>query len=106
MPPKFKVKGKQIDTTNINEIANIIYPVNSIYISVSSVNPTTLFGGTWAAFGTGRTLVGISGGEAEFNTIEKLGGAKTHTLSVGEQANMNVDTVSNILHSDGGNSNC
>lgn len=55
-----------------------IYPVGSIYISTVSTNPNTLFGvGTWAAFGTGRVLVGIDAGDTAFDTVEETGGAKT-----------------------------
>lgn len=31
----------------VNDVINIMYPVGSIYMSVNSVNPATLFGGTW-----------------------------------------------------------
>jgi microcystin-dependent protein len=62
-----------------------VYPVGSIYISVVSTNPATLFGfGTWAAFATGRTLVGIDAGQTEFDVVEETGGAKTHTLTSAE----------------------
>ena len=58
-----------------------VYPVGSIYISVVSTNPATLFGfGTWTAFATGKTLVGIDAGQTEFDTVEETGGEKTHTL--------------------------
>jgi len=40
-----------------------IYPVGSIYMSTSSVNPGTLFANTsWAAFGAGRVLIGAGTG--------------------------------------------
>ncbi len=65
-------------------IADVVYPVGSIYTSISSTNPSTLFGGTWAAFGAGRTLVGRDAGQTEFDTVEETGGAKTHTLTVSE----------------------
>lgn len=62
-----------------NEInIDAIYPVGSIYITVVSTNPSTYFGGTWVAFATGRTLVGIDTGQTEFDTIEETGGAKSH----------------------------
>lgn len=56
---------------------NQVYPVGSIYLSVNSANPSTLFGGTWAAFGTGKVLMGVkSGGSAE-----ATGGSETATIS-------------------------
>lgn len=61
------------------------YPVGSIYTSVVSTDPSTLFGfGTWSAFATGRTLVGVDTGQTEFDTVEETGGAKTHTLTTAE----------------------
>ena len=61
-----------------------IYPIGSIYTSVVNVNPNTYFGGTWSAFASGRTLVGVDTGQTEFDTIEETGGAKTHTLTSAE----------------------
>lgn len=55
------------------------YPVGSIYMSVVNTNPSVLFGGTWVEFGSGRVVVGVDTGDADFNTVEKTGGAKTHT---------------------------
>lgn len=57
-----------------------VYPVGSIYLSVVSTNPGTLLGvGTWAALAAGRMLVGINAGDADFDTVEETGGAKTST---------------------------
>lgn len=65
----------------VESAAQAAYPVGSIFISTVSTNPGTLLGfGTWAAFATGRTLVGIDAGQTEFDTVEETGGAKTHTL--------------------------
>ena len=75
------------DTPTIPTVANIlntIYPVGSIYISVSSANPGLTFGGTWSLFGAGKTLVGVDTGDADFNAAEKTGGEKAHTLTVNE----------------------
>lgn len=33
-------------------IIDIVYPVNSIYLSIGSTSPQTLFGGTWSSIGT------------------------------------------------------
>lgn len=43
-----------------------------------------IYGGTWVAWGVGRVSVGVDTGQTEFNTVEKTGGAKTHTLTVAE----------------------
>ena len=60
------------------------WPVGSIYTSVSSVNPSTLFGGNWEAFGAGKVLIGIDASDTDFDTVEETGGAKTHALSIAE----------------------
>jgi microcystin-dependent protein len=78
------------DVSGILPIANIplltivdtVYPVGSIYTSVVSTNPGTLFGtGTWIAFGQGKVMVGINAAETEFDTVEETGGEKTHALT-------------------------
>lgn len=75
----------QLKWAYLTTLAKLIYPVGSIYISTISTNPGTLFGfGTWNAFGTGRTLVGIDSGQTEFDAVEETGGAKTHTLTTTE----------------------
>ena len=84
------------DTPTIPTVANIlntIYPVGSIYISVSSANPGLTFGGTWSLFGAGKTLVGVDTGDADFNAAEKTGGEKTHTLTVNEMPSHNHDIL-------------
>lgn len=52
------------------------YPVGSIYLSVDSINPNKLFGGTWQQIAQGRTLVGVDTSQTEFNTVKKTGGSK------------------------------
>ena len=75
-------KVKNEESSNID--FDSIYPVGSIYLSVNSANPGTLFGGTWEAFASGRTLVGFNANEEEFNTAGKMGGSKTVALTIEE----------------------
>ena len=60
------------------------HPVGSLFETTVSTNPGTLYGGTWAAWGGGRTPVGVNTADTSFNTVEKTGGEKTHTLTVEE----------------------
>ena len=76
---------------NSNNVFLKTYPVGSIYISTSSANPSTIYGGTWERYGQGKTLVGLNEGEPEFNTINKTGGEKTHTLTINEMPSHNHD---------------
>tara|TARA_R100000951_G_scaffold33593_1_gene28440 strand:+ start:485 stop:1153 length:669 start_codon:yes stop_codon:yes gene_type:complete len=71
-----------LDAAAIN---NLVYPVGSIYTTISTTAPATLLGmGTWAAFGAGKVPVGIDASDTDFDTAEETGGTKTHTLSISE----------------------
>ena len=80
-------------TTNKIEVTNIskIYPVGSIYMSVTSTNPATLFGiGTWQALPAGRVLIGQ--GRSDWGTTYNngnTGGEATHKLTLNESASHN-----------------
>ena len=65
-----------------NSLLNKVYPVGSIYISLNNTNPGTFIGGTWEAFGAGRTLVSVDSNDSDFNASNKTGGSKTVTLTV------------------------
>ena len=68
----------------IQQFAKTMYPVGSIYMSTSSTNPSTYFGGTWVAWGSGRVPVGINTSDSNFNTVEKTGGASAVTLTASQ----------------------
>ena len=62
---------------NTNDLFDLIYPINSIYMSVNSTNPQTLFGGTWEQLkdrfllGAGDTYTnGATGGSADAVVVE------------------------------------
>ena len=65
-------------------IADIVYPVGSIYLSVNNINPGTLFGGTWVAWGSGQVPVGVNTSITQFATVEQTGGEIEHTLILDE----------------------
>lgn len=63
----------------LQSLLDYIYPVGSVYISYSHVNPGTMFGGTWA-----RIENAFLWGVDSSGTIGQTGGEKTHTLTVNE----------------------
>lgn len=56
------------------------HPVGSIYISMTSSNPSNTYGGTWTQIAQGRTLVGVDTTDSRFNTADKTGGSYEQTL--------------------------
>ena len=61
-----------------------VYPVGSIYISVSNVSPASFLGGTWVEFAKGKTLVGIdstNNTNTRFKYPRATGGLETVKLT-------------------------
>lgn len=77
------LNSDMIGGKHLAELLLLPYPIGSVYISIAGTNPGTIFGGTWVAFATGRTLLGIDGSDTDFNLPEKYGGNKmqNHPLS-------------------------
>lgn len=67
------------DKTHKSELIDLIYPVGSIYMSVNSTSPATLFGGTWSQL-QDRFLLGAGSAYTNGNT----GGATTVTLTTSQ----------------------
>ena len=65
-------------------LLDTFYPVGSIFISTVSTNPSSYMGGTWQRFGNGQTLVGVNENDGDFNSVQKTGGEKRHTLTTSE----------------------
>ena len=63
----------------MQSLLDYIYPVGSVYISWSHVNPGTMFGGTWERISNAFLWACDADG-----TIGQTGGEKTHTLTVNE----------------------
>lgn len=61
------------------DLLNLVYPVGSIYMSVNSTSPGTLFGGTWVQI---KDAFLLSAGDTY--TAGNTGGEAEHTLTVDE----------------------
>jgi phage-related tail fiber protein len=67
------------------EMQKLTYPIGEIITTRRAGNPSTWLGfGTWERYGAGRVLVGYDEADASFNTLDKTGGSKNHTLTVAE----------------------
>ena len=67
-----------------NDITNMwkqIYPVGSIYLSISSASPQDLFGGTWERVSKGKYLIGVDENDetGHWDSPDMTGGSFEHT---------------------------
>ena len=83
----------------VSSVGKALYPVGAIYMSTANVNPSTFITGTtWVAWGSGRVPVGVDTSDTSFDTVEKTGGEKTHTLTENEMpAHKHTGTESTLL---------
>lgn len=85
--------------SDISDMVDLIYPIGSIYMSVNSANPSTLFGGTWQQLkdkfllSAGDTYsAGATGGEATHTLTQNEMPSHTHTQ------NSHTHTTDNHYH--------
>ena len=91
----------------VSQFVEMIYPVGSIYMSVSATSPASLFGGTWVQL-TDRFLIGAgnsysandTGGASSVN-ITPSGNNSGTALNINQMPPHSHDFVLNIQHSDG-----
>ena len=93
-------QGKVLNDTKLNtsNLFNLVYPVGSIYMSVNSTSPSTLFGGTWEKIedtfllASGSTYANEStGGSADAVVV-----SHNHT----QQGHSHTNTDGNFVTSD------
>lgn len=81
---KFTTTKEEL-TELINTTLDSIYPVGSVYISLTITNPGTYLKGTWEQFAQGRTLIGVGSGSDGSNTqtfdVNDTGGEYKHLLT-------------------------
>ena len=65
------VNINSIYTDDGKTLLDYLHPIGSIYISTTSTDPGTIFGGTWVQWGQGRVPVGVDTENSNFNTVEK-----------------------------------
>lgn len=105
-----KLMGAFTSVTDLTkQLFLLMHRVGDIIFSTSDENPSTIYGGTWVAWGKGQVPVGVDTSDSDFNTVEKTGGEKEHTLTVDETPSHKHDiyggntTTTNILTSPNNN---
>lgn len=91
--------ANKINTTIDNTI-NSIYPIGSVYISLTETNPGTYLKGVWEQFGQGRSLIGEGTGNDGNNTMNftagSTGGNYKHNHTYGIKLNDYYSNISNL----------
>lgn len=86
--------------TTIDNTINSIYPIGSVYISLTETNPSTYLKGIWEQFGQGRTLIGEGTGDDGSNTMNftagSIGGNYEHNHIYGVKLNDYYSNISNV----------
>ena len=83
---EFKISNKDNILINNTKLFDLIYPVGSIYISINSTSPATLFGGTWEQikgkflYSTNNNLNDVNKNSVK-SDIESTGGNENITLT-------------------------
>lgn len=86
--------GEKGDTGSTENLLDKTYPVGSIYMSVNSTSPASLFGGTWEQI-KDRFLLAAGSSYSAGST----GGEATHTLTTAEMPAHHHDEDEWLVHS-------
>ena len=70
----------------MSKINSLLMPfeIGDLFFTTNNTNPSNRFGGTWELYAKGKTIVGIDPDDSDFNSINKTGGEKAHTLIIDE----------------------
>ena len=93
--------NSQVSTLQ-GQIANVktsFYRVGDIIMTTVAANPSSVYGGTWVAWGAGRVPVGYNSSDSDFNAVEKTGGSKTQNYAHSHTVNSHSHLVPKHTHS-------
>ena len=95
---KYDELNKKINALENSSLSlDKMYPVGSIFFSTNITTASDVskkIGGTWEAYGTGKTLVGVDTSNTNFNTVSKTGGSSTTTLTTSNLPSHNHNILS------------
>ena len=73
-----------VSFSSLTWLRDLIFPIGSIRMTITTTGATTFLGGTWVQWGTGRVPVGVNTSDTNFNAVEKTGGASTVALTTAQ----------------------
>lgn len=89
--------------TDLKAYSEAMHPIGCVFIGVVNTSPATLLGfGTWSQIAGGKCLVGQTGADTDFDTVEETGGAKTVSLAHSHTINDHSHLGADHLHYVGG----
>ena len=68
--------------TAIQQIMDLMHPIGSLYFTLDSTNPASMFGGEWVREAVGKTLFGVDANDADFDTSGETGGTKSDAFNI------------------------
>ena len=82
------LSANNVDDDFIALLADRLYPVGSVFLSVDNTNPQDRFGGTWTQVSQGRFVAGVGQGTDSLNQTQSFAaengtsGTYYHTLTI------------------------
>lgn len=71
----------------VNGLLNLLCPIGRGFIDFTDTDYSNYLGFTWERELVGMTAVGLDTTQTEFNSVGKVGGEKTHILTINEMPN-------------------
>lgn len=81
---KYDISIQNSNMDKIDTILDLVYPIGRGFIDFTDMDYSNYLGFTWERELVGLTPVGLDSSQTEFNTIGKIGGEKTHKLTINE----------------------
>lgn len=66
----------------VQQLMELMHPVGSLYFTLDSTDPATIFGGQWVREAVGKTIFGVDSNDTDFDTPGETGGVKTSAYSL------------------------
>ena len=82
------------------------FPINKVEVFFDALDHSSFLGFKWQQVGQGRVPVGLNTSDSDFNTIGKIGGEKTHKLTINEMPSHGHSTANVYPYIAGGNHTC